>query len=83
MTERWTIDNAVIHGQVFAIKRRSSVPFAPGSKGATNATSREGLGTSIVESLAKQLDAEVDRESTSRGTVVTICHPRTAAVAPA
>jgi len=51
--------------------------------GATNATSREGLGTSIVESLAKQLDAEVDRESTSRGTVVTICHPRTAAVAPA
>ena len=36
----------------------------------------EGLGTSIVESLAKQLNADVDRISTARGTVVSISHPR-------
>jgi chemotaxis protein methyltransferase CheR len=38
----------------------------------------EGLGTSIVESLANQLDAQVNRVSTERGTVVSISHPRTA-----
>lgn len=36
----------------------------------------EGLGTSIVESLANQLNAEITRESTERGTVVSIIHPR-------
>ncbi len=46
---------------------------------ATHMESREGLGTSIVESLAGQLNASVERESTSRGTVVSISHPRNAA----
>lgn len=41
---------------------------------ATQMASREGLGTSIVESLASQLNAEVKRESTPRGTVVSITH---------
>ena len=36
----------------------------------------EGLGTSIVESLANQLNADVDRVSTTRGTVVSISYPR-------
>ncbi len=36
----------------------------------------EGLGTSIVESLANQLNAEVNRISTARGTVISISHPR-------
>ena len=36
----------------------------------------EGLGTSIVESLANQLNADVDRTSTVRGTVVSISYPR-------
>ncbi len=35
-------------------------------------TPREGLGTSIVESLAKQLGASVERESSNKGTVVSI-----------
>lgn len=34
----------------------------------------EGLGTSIVESLASQLNAVVERVSTERGTVVSISH---------
>lgn len=46
---------------------------------ATDMAHREGLGTSIVESLASQLNADVHRESTSRGTVVSITHPRTGA----
>lgn len=41
---------------------------------ATHMADREGLGTSIVESLANQLNAEVHRESTTRGTVVSITH---------
>jgi len=45
-----------------------------------NAARGEGLGTSIIESLANQLSAEVHRESTSRGTVVSIVHPRTDAL---
>ncbi|MCR4325877.1 MAG: sensor histidine kinase, partial [Patescibacteria group bacterium] len=36
----------------------------------------EGLGTSIIESLANQLNAEVNRVSTERGTVVSVSHPR-------
>lgn len=36
------------------------------------AAREEGLGTNIVESLANQLNAEVQRESTARGTVVSI-----------
>jgi chemotaxis protein methyltransferase CheR len=36
----------------------------------------EGLGTNIVESLANQLNADVHRISTARGTVVSISHPR-------
>lgn len=46
---------------------------------ATHMADREGLGTSIIESLANQLNAEVQRESTSRGTVVSVVHPRTVA----
>lgn len=46
---------------------------------ATDIKNREGLGTSIVESLALQLNAGVQRKSTSRGTVVSISHPRTLA----
>ncbi len=38
------------------------------------ATGEEGLGTSIIESLASQLNADVDRISTDRGTVVSIVH---------
>lgn len=37
----------------------------------------DGLGTSIIESLAKQLEAEVQRESSNRGTIVSIIHPPT------
>jgi chemotaxis protein methyltransferase CheR len=37
----------------------------------------DGLGTGIVETLANQLDAEVNRVSTERGTVISISHPRT------
>ncbi len=44
---------------------------------ATQTASREGLGTSIVESLADQLDADVRRKSTPRGTVISITHPAT------
>ena len=43
---------------------------------ATDMVNREGLGTSIVESLATQLNADVRRKSTSRGTVVSVIHPR-------
>lgn len=39
---------------------------------AGNMANREGLGTSIVESLATQLDATVRRKSTARGTIVSI-----------
>jgi chemotaxis protein methyltransferase CheR len=35
---------------------------------------RQGLGTSIVQSLSKQLDAKVEISSGSRGTTVTIAH---------
>ena len=35
---------------------------------------KSGLGTSLVQSLAKQLDARVDTESSSRGPAVTIAH---------
>lgn len=36
---------------------------------------QEGLGTSILDSLAKQLNADIHRESTPRGTLVSITHP--------
>ncbi|WP_324261680.1 histidine kinase dimerization/phosphoacceptor domain -containing protein [Altererythrobacter sp. H2] len=38
------------------------------------ADARPGLGTGIVEALAKQLDAEVHTESSDRGTKVSIIH---------
>jgi len=44
---------------------------------ATDMKKREGLGTSIVESLAMQLNATVERKSSSRGTVVSISHAAT------
>jgi chemotaxis protein methyltransferase CheR len=44
----------------------------------TKAAGGEGLGTNIVESLANQLDADVARVSTTRGTVISISHPRAA-----
>ncbi len=37
----------------------------------------EGLGTSIIESIAYQLNAKVRRVSTTRGTVISISHSRT------
>lgn len=40
---------------------------------------REGLGTNIIDSLANQLDADVQRESSTSGTTVTINHPRVGA----
>lgn len=43
---------------------------------ATKMEANEGLGTSIVESLATQLNADVQRETTTRGTVVSITHPK-------
>jgi chemotaxis protein methyltransferase CheR len=43
----------------------------------SNNINREGLGTNIVESLATQLNAVVNRNSTSRGTVVSITHSNT------
>ena len=39
---------------------------------ATRAANREGLGTNIIDSLATQLKAKVERKSTSRGTVVSV-----------
>lgn len=48
---------------------------------ATARADGEGLGTNIVGSLANQLDAEIRRESTSAGTVVTVSHPRMLAAA--
>lgn len=39
---------------------------------ATAKDSADGLGSSIVESLANQLEAKVERVSTSRGTVVSV-----------
>lgn len=44
---------------------------------ATNWARHGGLGTNIVSSLAAQLEAEVKRESTPRGTVVSIIHNKT------
>lgn len=41
---------------------------------ATDSARHEGLGTSIVESLAAQLNAKVQRKSTSRGTVVSVTY---------
>lgn len=43
---------------------------------ATDMANREGLGTSIVESLASQLEGRIDRDSSSRGTVVSVTHSR-------
>ncbi len=42
---------------------------------ATHTASNEGLGTSILGSIAHQLNADIHRESSSRGTVVTLSHP--------
>lgn len=42
----------------------------------TRKTGKEGLGTNIVDSLANQLDADVQRVSSARGTIVSISHPR-------
>ena len=44
----------------------------------TMAPDREGLGTSIVESLANQLNAKIHRESSERGTVVSITYTKAA-----
>ena len=46
-----------------------------GGKPALSASEKKGgLGTSLVQSLAKQLDARVDTESNFYGTAVTITH---------
>ncbi len=47
---------------------------------ATMKADREGLGSNLIDSLATQLDADVRRESSSRGTTVSIIHPRALAV---
>lgn len=41
---------------------------------APNPANREGLGTSILGSLATQLDAEISRESSAKGVIVSITH---------
>ena len=38
-------------------------------------SNREGLGTSIVESLVNQLNAGIRRESSSRGTMISVTYP--------
>jgi two-component sensor histidine kinase len=43
---------------------------------ATAKISKEGLGSNIIDSLAKQLKADVGRVSSSDGTVVSITYPR-------
>lgn len=45
----------------------------------TGIVNREGLGTSIVESLASQLNADIQRKSSPRGTVVSIIGLRNSA----
>ncbi len=44
---------------------------------ATSVNNREGLGTSIVESMATQLNAAIQRKSSPRGTTVSIIGLRT------
>ena len=44
------------------------------SKAPSSGQSKGGLGTSLVQALAKQLDALVDIVSDSRGTAVSITH---------
>ncbi len=39
----------------------------------------DGLGTSIVHSLCNQLEADIRRTSTPRGTTISISHPRAVA----
>lgn len=51
-----------------------AAPVATGSKG--------GLGTSLIQALAKQLDARVDTTSDTSGTTVAITHPAVKAAAP-
>lgn len=43
---------------------------------ATDKGNREGLGTSIIESLASQLNAKIQRKSSPRGTLVSVIGPR-------
>lgn len=45
------------------------------------ASSKPGLGTSIVEALANQLDAQVEVEDAHPGTIVSVAHNQIAAVA--
>jgi two-component sensor histidine kinase len=44
------------------------------------ASAKPGLGTSIVEALARQLDARVDVADTHPGTMVSVVHPKTPAL---
>ncbi|HEV8666688.1 MAG TPA: sensor histidine kinase [Candidatus Paceibacterota bacterium] len=43
---------------------------------ATAKADYEGLGSNIVDSLANQLGADINRESSEQGTTVSISHPR-------
>jgi len=45
-----------------------------GLSGKNGSQNKEGLGTSIIDSLSKQLDATVHRKSTKKGTTVSIVH---------
>lgn len=70
-------------GQVTVVyesdKEKSNWKLSVGDDGiglkASVPADHEGLGTSIIESISAQLNASVVRESTSRGTVVSITHP--------
>ena len=46
-------------------------------------SSKPGLGTNIVEALAKRLDAEVEITDAHPGTSISIVHPHLAAAGPA
>ena len=48
---------------------------------ATTKENKEGLGSNIIDSLAKQLKADIGRTTSSRGTTVSISHSRAAPLA--
>jgi two-component sensor histidine kinase len=57
-----------------ATERRDLVCRCPTTVSVGRRASRIGLGTTIVEALAKRLDAEVDFAMNPHGTTVSITH---------
>jgi len=53
-----------------------------GKSAPSGSQAKGGLGTSLVQALAKQLDAQVDTATSSRGTAVSITHATFKAKAP-